>query len=108
MNKEVTETAVEILGRTFHVKCPQAEVEALQQAAECLEDKLRSIRATSQTLCFERMVMIAALNVMHELLAAKQQKNQLSQSVNQKLRDLKSKVDQALVRYTQMELDPAE
>lgn len=108
MSKDVVETAVEVMGRTFHVKCPQAEIVPLQQAAKYLEDKLRATREASQTLCFERAAIIAALNITHELLATEQQKNNFSQLVNQRLRDLKSKVDEALICHTQMELEPAE
>jgi cell division protein ZapA len=101
MSKDVIETAVEIMGRTFHVKCPRSEVASLQLSAKYLEDKLYATRESSQTIGFDRIAIIAALNITHELLSSERHKNQ-------RLRDLKGKIDEALVRYTQMELEPAE
>ena len=108
MSKDVIETAVEIMGRTFHVKCPRSEVASLQLSAKYLEDKLYATRESSQTIGFDRIAIIAALNITHELLSSERHKNHISDLVNQRLRDLKGKIDEALVRYTQMELEPAE
>lgn len=108
MSKEVIETPIEIMGRTFHIKCPSCDIAALQKAAKFLEQKLRLTREASQTLSFEKVAVITALNISHELLNIEQNKNHLSELVNDKLRDLKNKVEAALSRHKQMELQPAE
>lgn len=108
MSKETVETAVEILGRIYYVKCPSSEMEELQQAAKYVEEKLNIVCESSQVIGLDRIAIITALNMAHELLALKRKENHYSQVVNQKLYDLKNKVDEALFRHAQMEFPATE
>lgn len=104
MNKDTIESAVTILGRIYYVKCPPNEVEQLKKAALYLENKLRTYAESTQVLGLERIAVIAALNITHELLLNQQEKNHSSQTVHQKLHDLQRTVDEALAHHGQLEL----
>ena len=108
MSKDATETAVEVLGRTYHVKCQRNEISALSQAAKQLEDRLRLVRESNHAIDSSRIVMITALNIMHELMAVTQEKNHYSQQVMQKLQYLDNKISDTFLRFSQMELGSAE
>jgi len=97
MSKDVVETILEISGRSYHVKCSREEVSALSQAAKQLEDRLRIARESNRSLDSDRIVMITALNIMHELFSATLQKDQYAQWVNQKLSYLQGKLEGVLV-----------
>lgn len=107
MTKDNAGTSVEILGKSYYIKCPENEINALQCAAKYLEEKMRLIRE-SGVVCFDRMAIITALNVVHQLLTLEQQKNQHTQLINQRLAELQSRVENALAQNAQLELQSAE
>ena len=59
---------VSIMGREFRVACPADEVEALQQAVDYLDKKMRDIRDAGKLVGVERIAIMAALNIAHEML----------------------------------------
>jgi|SRR5687768_16207548 len=62
---------VVIMGREFRVTCPDEEREQLLQAVAYLDKKMRQIRDGGKVIGSERVAIMAALNVTHELLAAR-------------------------------------
>jgi cell division protein ZapA len=95
MKDAAANTSVEIMGKTYQIKCPAAETHFLQQAAQYLEEKMRLMREAG-VLSLDRIAIITALNVAHQLLLLEQQKNQHLQRINVRLNDLQNKVEQAL------------
>ncbi|EKD55096.1 MAG: hypothetical protein ACD_60C00026G0003 [uncultured bacterium] len=96
MSANSAETTVEILGKTYQIKCPAAEVDALQRAAEYLQEKMRHIHDGSGIMHLDRVAVIAALNVVHQLLTFESQKENYIQNIHQRLRDLHNKIEHAL------------
>ena len=107
MSIETPHTSIEIMGKIYQIKCPEDEVPALRRAAEYLQEKMRHMRETG-VLSIDRVAVITALNIVHQLLTVEQHKNQYAQTVNQRLLDLQAKVDLALAQSAQMELQSAE
>lgn len=68
-NKGVVD--VNILGREFTVACTEQERPALLEAVSFLDKKMREIRDTGKIVGVERIAIMAALNISHELLNAK-------------------------------------
>lgn len=66
---EASSVVVHLLDKEFRVGCPPEEKENLIRAARFLDDKMREIRA-SNVLGLERIAVMAALNLAHELLLA--------------------------------------
>jgi len=62
---------VNLLGRTYRVACSDAEREALLQAVVYLDTKMNEIRKAGKVMGAERIAVMAALNVAHELLSVK-------------------------------------
>lgn len=107
MNKDIPDTSVEIMGRLYQIKCHESEVNALRRAARYLEDKMLTMRE-SGVLGVDRVAIITALNVIHQLLTLEQQKSHYAQTINQRLLELQTKVEHALAQTAQMELQSAE
>jgi cell division protein ZapA len=103
----ITDTSIEIMGKAYQIKCPATEINSLQRAAQYLEEKMRLIRE-SGILNLERIAIITALNVTHQLLALEQQKNQHAHTINQRLADLQLKIENSLAQSVKMELLSAE
>jgi len=62
---------VNLLGRTYRVACDDDEREALMQAVAYLDVKMNEILKAGKVLGAERIAVMAALNVAHELLSVK-------------------------------------
>jgi len=62
---------VEIMGREFRVVCPVEEREELLQAVAYLNKRMREIRDSGKVVGSERIAIMAALNITHELLTAR-------------------------------------
>ena len=59
---------IEIMGRALSVTCTDEERESLLQAVGYLDGKMREIRDTGTVVSVERIAIMAALNITHELL----------------------------------------
>lgn len=62
---------IHIMGREFRVTCPEDEQKGLLEAVEYLNKKMQEIRAGGRVVGLERIAIMAALNIAHELLSTK-------------------------------------
>jgi cell division protein ZapA len=62
---------IEILGREFTVSCTDEEHQGLLDAVGYLDSKMREIRDAGKIVGVERIAIMAALNITHELLNTK-------------------------------------
>jgi len=62
---------VNIMGRSYKVTCPDEEREALLQAVAYLDQKMAEIKSGGRVASAERIAVMAALNIAHELLEAR-------------------------------------
>lgn len=62
---------VSILGREYRVACRESERDELLQAVQFLDRRMREIRDSGKVAGSERIAVMAALNIAHELLRTK-------------------------------------
>ena len=62
---------VSILGRDYRVACNESERAELLQAVAFLDKRMREIRDAGKVVGSERIAVMAALNMAHELLGAR-------------------------------------
>lgn len=62
---------VQILGKEYPISCPADEQNELLTAARYIDDKMREIRDVGRIIGNERIAVMAALNIAHELLQLK-------------------------------------
>jgi cell division protein ZapA len=62
---------VSLLGREFRVACPEGEEKQLLASADYLNRKLKEIRDTGKVTGNERIAIMAALNIAHEMMSNK-------------------------------------
>ncbi|HTS23229.1 MAG TPA: cell division protein ZapA [Casimicrobiaceae bacterium] len=62
---------VSILGRDYRVACKESERAELLQAVAFLDKRMREIRDAGKVVGSERIAVMAALNIAHELLGAR-------------------------------------
>jgi cell division protein ZapA len=68
---EVKGLDVSIMGREFRVACPEDEQAELLSAVSYLDRKMREIRDSGKVIGVERIAIMAALNIAHELLTTR-------------------------------------
>lgn len=59
---------------------------------------MRDIRNRGKVIGLERIAVMAALNISHEMLTGKRQQQQLSGEQQQQINELNQRLDQALAR----------
>jgi cell division protein ZapA len=69
--KKANALDVMILDREFRVACPDDEKAELLEAVGYLDKKMREIRDAGKIASTERIAIMAALNIAHELLTTK-------------------------------------
>jgi len=60
---------ITLLGRSYRVSCSDEEREALLQAVTYLEAKMNEIKLAGKVAGTERIAVMAALNIAHEMLS---------------------------------------
>jgi cell division protein ZapA len=60
---------ISLLGREFRVGCPEGEEKQLQASVDYLNRKLTEVRDTGKVVGNERIAIMAALNIAHELMS---------------------------------------
>jgi cell division protein ZapA len=71
MNDKAKTVEITILGREYRVACGDEERESLLTAAAYLDRRMREIRDSAKITGNEKIAVMAALNITHELLGAK-------------------------------------
>ncbi|MBB5319837.1 cell division protein ZapA [Marinobacter oulmenensis] len=92
MSEQPTTVEVRILDKDYLVACPQEEQEALLRAARHLDSKMREIRSSGKVFGTERIAVMAALNITHELL----EQDSMSDATSSLLRAMDNRLDEAL------------
>ena len=95
---EANPVSVNILDREFLIGCTPEERPGLLAAASYLDGKMRELRGANRgsTQSIDRIAVLAALNMAHELLQSKQNSESESGAVAQHLHALRAKLDAAL------------
>lgn len=97
--------SVSILGKEYQVSCPETERNALLASATLLDRRMREIRDSGKVVGGDRIAVIAALNITHEMLMMRNQYDDLNQALTGRLRSLTKKVDGALEKHGQSSAD---
>lgn len=96
---------VSILDKDYQIACPPESQAALVESAQYLDRQMRTIRSTGKVIGAERIAVMAALNISHELLQSKQESSAAGDSVDHEaLTKLEQKIDSSLARLKQLEI----
>ena len=87
---------VTILDRELRIACPEEERQGLQDAVAYLNRKMTEIRDAGKTTNVERIAIMAALNITHELLSMKIGKGVDLGDLARRMNSMQTAIDQAL------------
>jgi cell division protein ZapA len=89
---------VQILDKEYCIACPNDERSNLESAARYLDGKMREIRSSGKVIGADRVAVMAALNITHDLLHKQQHLDQQANANREQVRSLLGRVDHALSR----------
>ena len=84
-----------ILDKEYRVACPPGEQESLQASANELNRKLTEIKAKGAVIGTERIAIMAALNLCHEMLTGKTIQAENTE-LNTRIESLSDKIDSSM------------
>lgn len=87
---------VQILDKEYLIGCPPEEQHNLQNAARYLDSKMREIRRSGKVIGADRIAVMAALNITHELLHKQQHQESVQASADKTVKSLIDKAENAL------------
>jgi cell division protein ZapA len=99
-----TPVHVSILGKEYQVACPEEEKEALIASARIVHNNMEKIRASGKVVGHDRIAVMAALNIAHELIVLQQDESQDLTKVNEKIHQLTERVAAFISEDRQLEL----
>lgn len=92
--------SVRILDREFTIGCQPDEREALQAAAQLLDARMRGIRGENRMAAFDRVAVIAALNLAAEVNAFRRELDGRDGELARGIAELNRKVEALLLAHT--------
>jgi cell division protein ZapA len=96
MSDELTPVTVRILDKEYQVACTEDERLALLESAELLNSKMREIRAAGKVVGLDRIAVMAALNLSHEVLLIRNASTQIDQQTLDRLRAMNERLTQVV------------
>lgn len=86
---------VHIMGRDFTVSCTDEERQGLLDAVNYLDKKMRDIRDSGKVVGVERIAIMAALNLSHEVLNTKSGDIDIG-DYKRRINAMQSQIDEAI------------
>ena len=93
---------VNILVRGYKVACEDDEREALLQAVAYVDGKMGEIKSSGKIAGTERIAVMAALNIAHELLSTKVGDGFDLGQAKRRIASIEAKLDEALARQDKL------
>ncbi len=85
--------AISILDREVLIACTPEERPSLLEAARYLDGKMREMRSNARSATLDRVAILAALNISHELLNDRKRESTDAAQLAEKLQALNAKLE---------------
>ncbi|WP_353572244.1 cell division protein ZapA [Candidatus Albibeggiatoa sp. nov. BB20] len=93
---ESVQVKLHILGKDYVLGCPETERATLVDSATYLNRKLQEVKDGGKVVSNERMVVVSALNIIHEYFQYKNETEKDQLNLNSELLSLQDKISLAL------------
>jgi cell division protein ZapA len=90
---------VRIADKEYKISCPEGEHESLLASARRVSDDMKVMRESGKALGAEKIAVMVALNIAHELINTAGSSNSDDTYLSERLESLQQSVDNALKVY---------
>ena len=101
MNADPKGLQINVMGREFRVACPENEQKGLLEAVDYLNRKMTEIRDHGKVIGLERIAIMAALNIAHELLTTRVGGFDLAE-LKRRINQMETVLDRAMVDQSKL------
>jgi len=105
MTTESIPITVRILDKEFRVACPENEQNSLIASADLLNTRMREVRDSGKVFGTDRVAIMAALNLTHELLLQRHNVTDTGDSFTQRIENMQSNIEAALQSSQQQNVE---
>lgn len=96
MSEEQKPVTINILDKEYTVACNEEERDSLHNSVEFLNEKMKEVRSNGKVVGSERIVVMAALNIVHEYLEYLDNNQGVSSDVHDVIKRVEDKISNAL------------
>jgi len=96
--------SVRILEKEYMVACSPEERNELLDSAEFLNGRMREIRDSGKIVGLDRIAVMAALNLAHEVITLRARESGTEQELGHRLKTMRERVESSLQHGQQLEL----
>ena len=97
---ELETVTVSILDRPFQVSCQREERAALEQSARFLDTRMREIRSGGKVIGVDRIAVMAALNIAHEMLSSRTER----EAHDLRVANIGQRLEALIAEHTELDL----
>jgi cell division protein ZapA len=92
MSHEHQTLSIQLLDKTWQIRCPNEKAHDLLKSAHFLDEKMHEIANQSKPMSHDRLTIIAAIQAIYELMAQQSQKDIYIDSLSSRIRELQNKM----------------
>jgi len=96
MTEKAVPVTLQILNKEYKIACPADEQDELLASAQLLDKQMRELRDSGKVIGPDRIAVVAALNLAHELKQLQKQNNTLCDEFLQRLIEMRHKIEHVL------------
>ena len=96
--------SVRILEKDYFVACAPEERSDLLDSAEMLNSRMREIRDSGKIVGLDRIAVMAALNLAHEVITLRARETGSEQELGHRIKSMRERVESSLQKGQQLEL----
>ena len=104
MSEQSTSVQVKIMDKEYRVNCPPSDQEAFIKSASYLDENMRNIKGRGNIHGVEKIAVMAALNITHDMLRKNRLINETRHSTAQQVQGIETKIDSAIAHSRQLEI----
>ena len=103
MKEETIPVTVKILEKEYRISCAPNHKEGLEQSAALLNSKMREIKSSGKVIGSDRIAVMAALNIAHDLLNQQQQVSD-NEQLRKQVKQMRDKIDRTVNDSKQIDI----
>lgn len=96
--------SVMILDKEYRISCQPEERDELIRSARFLDGKMQEARKSGRVIGTERIAVMVALNIAHEMLQLSDSKEEDNQKISRRIRSMQEKIESAMNPRNQLEV----
>lgn len=98
MTEEMQTLSIQLLDKTWQVRCLENQAQDLQKCAHILNNKMREVAANGNTKGNERIAVLAAIHAIYDLYMQQSQKDLYIDSLSSRIRELQNQLAKISVK----------